>query len=247
MAGETFTVGDGSRMLTFEMDDVNDGIGVQAGNIALPFNTAVVNSATGAISSESAQVIAARFRDILNSPPLQAQLEISANLANNDRTGATSDTVVLVGNASTTVPTSIGQKIVSTGKGVENRKRPQGQIVVDSARISNSLGFGVSIASSPRDAATNASLQGSPRNTVTINTDRLAPGAVVMNSELLFNRSGGINVQGDAATANVPAAAVPFVRLVNNTIVGGTVSSVSSFLPTIYNSQVFDIGDPRVC
>ncbi len=243
VSGETFTVGDGSRTLTFEMDDVNDSLSVQAGNIALPFNTGVRNSVTGGISSESAEVIAARFRDILNSAPIQAQLQISANLSNNDRTGASSDTVVLIGTASTNVPTSIGQKIVSTGKGAENRKRPQGQIVVDSARISDSLGFGISIDSAPRDPVTNAPLQGSPRNTVTINTDRLATGAVVMNSELLFNGAGGFSVQGDPSTANVPAAAVPFVRLVNNTIVGGTVSSVTSFLPTIYGNQVFAIGD----
>lgn len=242
ISGTTFTVGDGTRTLTFEMDDVNDGISVQPGNIALPYNTALLDTATGAVRSESAQVIAARFRDILNSAPIQAQLQISANLSNNDRTGATSATVALIGNASAVVPATIGQKIVSQGKGGENRVRPQGQIVVDSARISNSFGFGISIASTPRDATTN-STGTAPRNTVTINTDRLAPGAVVMNSELLFNGSGGISVSGDAIAAGAPPAAVPFVRLVNNTIVGGTVSSVTNFLPTIYSNQVFNIGD----
>ena len=242
VAGNTFTVGDGTRTLTFEMDDVNDAYSVQPGNIALPFNTALLNTATGAVSSESAQVIAARFRDILNSAPIQAQLQISANLSNNDRSGATSTTVALLGNASAVIPASIGQKIISTGKGAENRQRPQGQIVVDSARISNSSGFGISIDAAPRVAVTNAP-GGSPRNTVTINTDRLAPGAVVMNSELLFNGSGGISVQGDAAAAGAPASAVPFVRLVNNTIVGGSITTVATLLPTIYSNQVFNIGD----
>ncbi len=54
-----------------------------------------------------------------------------------------------------------------------------------------------------------------------------------MNSELLFNNAGGISVRGDTATGAVPSAAVPFVRLVNNTIIGGTVASVTSFVPTI--------------
>ncbi len=194
IAGTTFTVGDGTRTLTFEMDDVNDDFSVQPGNIALPFNTQRLNTATGAIRSESADVIAARFRDIINSGPIQAQLQLSANLSNNDRLGATSSTVALIGNASVVIPATIGQKIISEGSGGSNRVRPQGQIVVDSARITNSQGFGIAIASTARDATTN-STGSAPRNTVTLNTDRLAPGAVVMNSELLFNGAGGISVQ----------------------------------------------------
>ncbi len=194
VAGETFTVGDGTRVLTFELDDVNDTFSVQAGNIALPYNTALLNTATGAIRSESAQVIAARFRDIINSAAIQAQLELSAILSNNDRTGATSPTVVLFGNAAADIPASIGTKLVSTGSGSRNRERPQGQVVIDSVRVSNSQGFGISIASAGRDPVSGAPLPGSPRNTITVNTDRLAPGAVVMNSELLFNNAGGISV-----------------------------------------------------
>lgn len=242
IAGDTFTVGDGTRTLTFELDDVNDAFAVLPGNIALPFNTALLDTATGAVNAESGEVLAARFRDILNSAPLQAQLQISANLSNNDRSGASSATVVLIGNASAEVPASIGEKIVSKGRGGENRIRPQGQIVVDSARITDSAGFGIAIATTPRDAATNAT-GSSVRNTVTLNTERLAPGAVIMNSELLFNGAGGISVAGDPLATGAPPATVPFVRLVNNTIVGGGVSTVTSFLPTIYSNQVFNIGD----
>ncbi|QDV27539.1 GEVED domain-containing protein [Aureliella helgolandensis] len=242
IAGDTFTVSDGPRLVTFEMDDVNDTRPVSAGNIALPFNTAVVNALTGGTTSETGNQIAARFRDLLNSSVVQQKISVAGNLVNNDRTGASSDTVVLIGNASTVVPLSIGTKIVSNGTGAQNRERPQGQIVINGTRVSNSTDFGIDIAAAPRDPVTNAPLTGSPRNTVTLNQERLAPGAVVMNSELLFNGQGGISVSGDTAGAGIPPAAVPFVRLVNNTVIGGSVTAVTDLTPEIFNNQIFDLG-----
>ncbi|MFM8487299.1 MAG: hypothetical protein ACKOCH_13275, partial [Bacteroidota bacterium] len=63
----------------------------------------------------------------------------------------------------------------------------------------------------------------------TINNQRLIPGAVVYNNELIGNAAGGINLGGDPLNGptDVPAA-VPFARIVNNTILGGTVSRVES-------------------
>lgn len=242
VAGETFTIGDGTRVLTFEMDDVNDGIDVQPGNISVPFNTAVINPANGTRTSETAETIAARVRDIINSSGIQAELELSANLLNNDRVGATSSTVVLIGQASVVIPTSIGDKIITSAEGGENRERPQGQLVINAARVSNSNGFGITIDSSARDNLTMATLPGSPRNTVTINSEQLAPGAVIMNSEFLFNNAGGISINGTPQTTNLPTGAVPFVRLVNNTIVGGSIATVSDLTPTIHDGQIFDNG-----
>lgn len=225
VAGDTFTLSDGTTVLTFEMDDVNDGRAVQPGNIPVTFNTAAFDPTNGSRSSESAQVIAARVRDIINSAEVQAQFNVSANLLNNDRGGATSDTVVLIGQASANLPSSVGQVIVSQDdSGVSNRERPQGQIVINAVTIENSANFGAQILSADRDPTTNAPLPGSPRNTVTLNSESLAPGAVIMNSQFLFNAAGGISVNGTPTATGVPAAAVPFVRLVNNTIVGGTVT-----------------------
>ena len=65
------------------------------------------------------------------------------------------------------------------------------------------------------------------RNTVTLNVDGLAPGAVVMNSELIGNTLGGISISGEEFTTNLPRSAIPFVRLVNNTILGGTVTGTA--------------------
>ncbi len=228
VAGTTFTVTDGTRVVTIELDDENDGIAVQPGNIPLPFSTAVVDPITLAQTSESAAIIAARFRDIVNSPAVQAQLKgVAVTLLNSDRVGSSSDTAVIIG-GDVNLPTSVGTRTVATGTGGSNRERPQGQVVVDSVRVSNSRGFGVTVEVAPRDTATNAASPGTPRNTVTINDERLTPGAVIMNSEFLFNQSGGISIVGDAGGANLPAASVPFVRLVNNTIVGGSIAAVTN-------------------
>ncbi|MBX3422804.1 MAG: pre-peptidase C-terminal domain-containing protein [Pirellulaceae bacterium] len=244
IAGTTFTVSDGTRVVTFELDDVNDSLNVQPGRVAFPFNTAVVNQLTGSVTAESAQTIAARFRDLVNGTGIQSFLaDVSANLLNNDRMGATSDTVVMIGQAVLQIPDSLGELIISRGRGGANRERPQGQIVIESARVSNSLEFGALVTSSLRDPITNAPITGTPRNTVTINDEQLVPGAVIMNSEFLFNRSGGISVVGDAGGANLPPASVPFVRLVNNTILGGSLSAVAEFVPTIHSGFVFDIGN----
>lgn len=243
VAGTIFVVSDGTRRVIFELDDVNDAVGTQPGNVALPFSTARVDPISGAVRADSAQVIAARFRDIINSTLVQSQLQgVTANLLNNDRIGATSDTVVLIGPASVEVPSSVGQTIVSQGRGGANRERLQGQVVINSTRVSNSLEFGATITTGPRAAGTNTSIAGTPRNTITINDQRLTPGAVIMNSEFLFNQSGGIRIEGDAGGVGLPAAAVPFVRLVNNTILGGTVEAPRNVTPSIHGSFVFETG-----
>ena len=227
VAGDTFTISDGSTVLAFEMDNLNDSKSVQPGNIAVPYSTSVLDPISNTRKSESGKVIAARVRDIINSNAIQSRLKVSANLLNNDRVGATSDTVILIGQASVSVPDSIGQKIESNGSGTSNRTRAQGQIVINGTKVSNSQQFGIDIAAPGRDSATDAPLLGTPRNTVTLNVDGLAPGAVVMNSELVSNASGGIRVSGEAVTAGVPRSAIPFVRLVNNTILGGSVTGIS--------------------
>lgn len=231
VAGETFLVGDGTTTLTFELDDVNDNASVQPGNIALPFNTAVLDPISGARRSESAEILAARFRDIINSAAVQELLTIKANLINNDEIGATSSTVVLVGTATASIPTSVGDVVVTQSDGGgANRSRPQGQLVIDSIRVSNSQGFGVTV-----DAGDNL---GSPRNLITLNTDGLTPGAVVMNSEFLSNSAGGVRIVGPTQ-----GVTTPFARLVNNSIVGGTVTAVSGLRPTVEGGQVFPAGN----
>jgi hypothetical protein len=243
VAGDTFTVSDGVTTVTFELDDVNDQRTVQAGRVALPFNTAVFDINSGSHQAETAQEIAGRFRDLINSSVMQSMLTgVSANLLNNDFSGPTSDTVVIFGGSEVHVPFSVGVRIDHRERGGSNRERLQGQVVINATRISHSANFGASVLSGNRDAS-GVPNQGSVRNTVTINEQRLVPGAVIMNSEFLFNGQGGINVAGDIGVAGLSAAAVPYVRLVNNTILGGSISTVGNLVPVIHGGFVFDIGN----
>ncbi|MEM7475220.1 MAG: GEVED domain-containing protein [Planctomycetota bacterium] len=242
IAGDTFEIGDGTRSLIFEMDDVNDGVDTQPGNIPLEFNTAVFNPLTGSTFVESAETIASRFRDIVNSPIVQDVLDISANLLNNDRIGSTSPTVALIGTASASVPPTVGQVIVSELKGGDNRAREQGQVIINATRIANALEFGISVSSAPNDPATGNSTPAAPRNLITLNAENLVPGAVIMNSELISNTAGGINVNGPTLNDQLPPGARPFVRVVNNTIVGGTITEVTGLNPTVEGGQVFESG-----
>lgn len=224
-AGTTFTISDGTRTLTFELDNVDDSIGTQPGHVPVPFSNAAFDPVTGTLRSETAQTIAARMRDIINSSAVQSVLDVNAVLINSDSLAASSAMVVLIGDVNVNIPQSIGQTIVSTGDGDANRQREQGQVVVRSTKVSNSLGFGVRIDAGGRDENGDP-LAGTPRNLLTINTNRLATGAVVMNSQLVGNLAGGVSVAGEPITSGV-AASVPYARLINNTIVG-TVGRVSS-------------------
>ncbi|RMF39887.1 MAG: hypothetical protein D6753_12750, partial [Planctomycetota bacterium] len=243
VAGSTFTISDGTRSLVFEMDDIHDGVPVAAGHVAVPFDTRAIDPVTGQPAPETAGVIAARVRDLVNSQLVRSRLNISATLLNGDRTGASHDTVTFFGNASATVPPEVGTVVISTGTGDQNRQRLQGQVIISGSTITRSAGFGLSIDAGGRDPNTNAALIGSPRNTIVLNQENLAPGVVVMNNELLFNAAGGISVAGNPVVAGAPTSPVPFARLINNTIVGGTISSVQGLTPTIHGGRVFSIGD----
>ena len=242
-AGTTFTVSDGTRTLTFELDNIDDNVGTQPGNVPVPFSNAAVDSVTGAIRGETAGEIAARVRDLINSAAVQSVLDVNAVLLNSDATGLTNNTVVLIGQVTVNVPTSVGTTIISKGTGDSNRVREQGQIVIQNAKVTNSSQFGVNITAAGRDANGNPT-SGTPRNLLTLNTERLVPGAVVMNSQFLSNRGGGISVSGDSVTTGVPAG-VPYARLVNNTIAGGLAGAGGTGIrvqdnasPTLMNNVV---------
>ena len=219
--GQTIVLNDGINSVTLEFDDRSllpnsPSRGVRPGNLPVPFNSAL---------NESANVIASRVRDIINSSTVQSLLSIAAISVDGSLTGQNTNEISLVGTITVTLPSSIGIAKSLLLDGDRNTQREQGQIVIENSRISNSSGFGITLQADVRDAVSNAPNPGSVRNTITLNNQRLIPGAVVVNNELVGNLGGGINIVGDTALGNVPAAPVPFARIVNNTILGGTVTN----------------------
>ncbi|MFN7447420.1 MAG: GEVED domain-containing protein [Pirellula sp.] len=236
--GQTMTISDGVNSMVFEFDDTTLPVnsparGVRAGHVRVPFNPVI---------GESAPIIASRVRDLINSNVVQNVLRIGAISADGSTTGTNSDEIVFVGSVTVTVPANIGDTESFSGTGDKNTPREQGQVVVENSRISNSSGFGIVLQADARDAGSNAPSPGSARNTIVLNNSRLAPGAVVVNNELSFNTAGGINVVGDASTGDLPLASVPFARVVNNTILGGSVTRVAAAPATSFEGDFYSIG-----
>ncbi|HEV3345323.1 MAG TPA: hypothetical protein VG125_33405, partial [Pirellulales bacterium] len=124
---------------------------------------------------------------------------------------------------------------------------PQGEIIIESNTITNSLNDGVLATSAPRESLpgqSNPNLPhpGSVRNLPTLNNANLVAGAVMFNNIVSGFNNAGIEFDGD--NSGQPSAPVPFGRIMNNTIYGGTQPSGTGILvqnnasPTIINNIV---------
>jgi len=222
--GQSFTISDGFNTLRLEFNDTtivapNPGFGVQLGSVAIPYDSTV------ALSSVD---VAALVISVINSPAVQSVLRVAA-FPVSGLGGQPSDAILISGATGVSVPASIGSVLIKVLEGDRNTPREQGQVIIENSRISYSSGFGISITADARDPVSGAPNPGAVRNTLTINNQRLIPGAVVYNNELIGNAAGGINLAGDTLNGptDVPAA-VPFARIVNNTILGGSVSRVEA-------------------
>jgi hypothetical protein len=110
------------------------------------------------------------------------------------------------------------------GKGDQNLQRDQGQILIRDNHIRNASEFGILVTAGQR-VGDEAPRPGPVRNLSQINTARLAPGVTITNNVLAENALGGIDLNGDPGDTTglgTQPAAVPFGRVINNTIVGRT-------------------------
>ncbi|MBI2478386.1 MAG: pre-peptidase C-terminal domain-containing protein [Planctomycetia bacterium] len=131
-----------------------------------------------------------------------------------------------------------------TDTGDRNVVREQGQVLIHSNSITNSLNFGVISAAASRDGTGNTPHVGPPRTTREVNAVGLTTGVVIANNVIATGGQGGISFTGDANLPGAQRAAIPFGRIVNNTIVGsgnGTgVLVASNASPTLLNNIVAD-------
>jgi len=125
-----------------------------------------------------------------------------------------------------TLVAGAGIQYVPMARGDANRKRDQGQIILDANRITNSSAYGIVVDAAARDQSPPMTGVNWPHPAPVLplienNTQRLVPGMTILNNVIAFNRTGGIHFSGDPnATAGQPVASVPFGRIVNNTIYG---------------------------
>jgi hypothetical protein len=114
--------------------------------------------------------------------------------------------------------------------GDQNATREQGQLIIHSNQIRNSAGYGIVVDAGVRDADNNAARPGAPRLLFEENNARLAPGVTVKNNVISYNREGAILFSGDPQVAGQPDSAVPFGRIINNTLVGGRPAALPELL-----------------
>jgi hypothetical protein len=106
-------------------------------------------------------------------------------------------------------------------RGDDNQPREQGQFIIESNAITSASTYGIRIDAAAREAGTNAPLPGAVRNLPVLNANRLVPGVAVMNNIVSTSGQAGILFSGDPNAGAGATAAVPFGRIVNNTIYGG--------------------------
>jgi hypothetical protein len=250
--GDSFTISDGNSSVLFVFSDTASPAPLPVGAIAVPYSVTITNPRTGVIGPETSSTLAGRLRDILNSSVTQARLKITAISLTGAATGASGPELALSSNAVVTVPArpagSTLSPVVSVtryiGKGDSNTPRDQGQIIVENSKISDSAQYGIVLRPDARDPISggNNPSPGAVRNTVVLNTERLAPGAVIMNNEIIGNRVGGIQIVGDNAANTTVPSSIPFARIINNTIVGGSIIKTEVLGPQVFNELLFPNG-----
>jgi len=134
--------------------------------------------------------------------------------------------------------------------GDRNRERDKGQISIHSNTVLYSQEYGIRVEPAARDAAGQRPHPASGR---TLNApNNLVPGIMIENNVVAFSGTGGILFSGDPNPAGDPVGAIPFGRIVNNTIYGPKsdipdgvgIDVVNSAGPTLLNNVVanLDVG-----
>ena len=234
--GQTFQLSDGVDTIVFEFEDGDLDNGVAPGHIAVVFYAA-----------DTAHEVAVAVRDAINSQQSQAKLNIVASLSDGVAAGTagSSNRVNLVGNAVPDVTGagtnfgSIGVEVYGLAPGFQNehgysgdanRLRQQGQLILQSNRIVASLLTGIDVEAGLRSRTDliprggTLPHPGAPINYSELNTQRLAPGVTIINNVIAASGLSGIEFRGDPDTQN--RGAVPFGRVINNTIYGTGIGDV---------------------
>lgn len=104
--------------------------------------------------------------------------------------------------------------------GDRNLHRDQGQLIIRGNTITNIEDNGLHLDFGARDFGTNFAHPGSPRNLPTLNSSNLSRGVTVENNVIADFGANGVVISGESTNLLLPLAAIPFAKVVNNTVVG---------------------------
>ena len=233
--GESFTVSDGINSVQFVFG---------SGGTILPANEQLV----AFNPTDPNFTVAQSIRDAINSAAAAHKFRVTAEISDGTITGSNStDPAVDLINAVSVSPLSDGTSFATQYDfhGDTMTIRNQGHIEILNNTITNVSGFGIEVTSAnTRDSGNNDPHPGSVINLPTIDSNNWVPGPNIVGNVIANFGQGGILFAGDSDPAGQAAAAVPFGRIVNNTIFGGataagtgiTVSNHAS--PTILNNII---------
>ncbi len=128
--------------------------------------------------------------------------------------------------------------------GDSNMERLQGSVQISQNKITNSLTTGILINDDRSQTQSGDNpVPGAPRALPTTNDQRLTRGVKISNNVIAGFSDAGIELRGDDNSGAGPLAAVPFHRIINNTIYGaqqatGTGIRISNSSPTLINNII---------
>ena len=261
--GQKFQLSDGARTATFEFEDLDLSVGDPNFGIA-PGTAAVPNFAVGFRATESGATIAARLRTLLNSTAVRNALDITAATADGSVTGNSgnsnevnlfgsivADTAGDVSSSAFNIAGSlnfenyanVGAHYLYTGD--QNAPRVQGSVQISQNKIVDSAQSGIVVNDNQRitSDSSDTAIIGVPQQLPITDPNRLTRGIKIVNNVIAGFTDAGINLTGDNNSGSGPLAAVPFHRIINNTIFGGltpqgTGVRIQDSSPTLINNII---------
>ena len=272
--GQSFSINDGAHTVTFEFDKSTtanpNGNGVTAGRVKVGFKASdeawqvadsialAIRSATGQgfrldVDATTANLDRVAFDKVISvdqatglvtyaTPnPYSAVVNLIGATDATPRSNSLSSGITVVEYGAD--PQHNGQ---STHDGDSNLQKQQGTIIIESSRVTDSAGVGIAVTSA-RDTNDNRTYPGVPTSfptsTATTTAASAVPGVVLVNNIIAGFGTAGIAINGDSSITG-PTAAVPFARVVNNTIYGSLLQTGIGIVvgdnasPTIINNII---------
>ena len=259
--GQTFSITDGRSTVDFEFDLIESDTGVTPGTVAVPFTLLAIEPDTGEIDpftgaiipgtevirAQTSTEVAQSIADAINRPDVQAVLGGSA-LSGSGVDVVNDGQINLFGDINLVDESGAFESVgFADLRGDQNRERDaQGVILVENSRFLFNEFYGVDIShdlSVTIDGNDEPSVVRYPRNLVELNTESLTPGVVVQSNVFAFNEIGGIQIAGiDPALNQTGNDPVAFDRILNNTIIGGSITPGLTAPSATFNGVFFGMG-----
>ncbi|MEO1615074.1 MAG: GEVED domain-containing protein [Planctomycetota bacterium] len=255
--GDTFSITDGRATVEFEFDSDDS---VTPGRVPIPFSLGVLDDDTGLLRAQNSTEVAAAIIEAINRSDVQSVLEVDAVPGSGFQNEAPfqlgikrierlDPTINLVGNVVIDdAGGSLDSVVQFDHRGDSNRERDgHGVIVIENSRFLLNEQFGIDIQHdiSAEVAGTDGpSVVRYPRNLVELNVDNYTPGVVVQSNVLAFNGAGGLQLKGIAGDLDqTDYDPVGVERIVNNTIIGGTITPGINSPSGTFEGILFDQGN----